>query len=735
MSVTPAELGCGPTPLAAGVPYSPLYGEPYCAEGDAWARAQHVFLAGNGLPGRWQAQPRFVIVELGFGLGNNFLATWSAWRQDATRCDHLVFISIEKHPLRRADLARAHGLVGDEADLAARLQQAWPPLTPGMHTLHFEEPRSRQRVSLILCLGDVADMLPALVTQVDAFYLDGFSPAKNPQMWDGELLSRLNRLAAPGSTAATWSDAPGVRDALVASGFVIERLPGLGGKPGMVRAVYKPRYTPPKQAGGAWPAPAASTDRHAIVIGAGLAGCATTLALCREGWRVTLIDEREGPARATSGNPGGLYHAIVHGEDGLHARAHRAAALATCRLAAPWVAEGALPGSSQGLLRLDAITSDEEAHALLAHLQLPPDYAQWLSQTKASELAGAPLPTGAWLLQQAGWLSPADYAQRMLSEAQDWAQRHGQALTCLWRQPVATLSRTAEGLWQALGLESQAGESSHAGQMGSNIRQSQMGDADGSVDISASGQPQGARDPGTVLAQASSIVLCNAALANALLQTLPDEARVAPTPMSQTRGQITVLAGHALARNCTPPHMPIAGSGYAIALGPDRLLCGATTQANDFDPDLRKADHIQNLQQAEQLGVLRGRAEALAHNPELQGRVGWRAVTADRLPLIGALPWSAERLSGGAKPRRLDQVRLIPRERGPNGGLYMACGLGSRGITWTGLLAELIAHWVTGTPCPVEADLRDALDPARFLVRSLTRSAHAAQHDDATKSR
>jgi len=245
MSVIPAELGCSPSPLAVDVPYSPLYDDLYHAEGGAWAQAQHVFLAGNGLPGRWQAQPRFVIAELGFGLGNNFLATWSAWWQDAKRCDHLIFISIEKHPLRPADLARVHGLMGDEAGLAARLLRAWPPLTPGMHTLHFEEPGSHQRVSLILCLGDVADMLPALVTQVDAFYLDGFSPAKNPQMWDRELLTRLNRLAAPGSTVATWSDAPGVLDALVESGFVIERLPGLGGKPDMVRAVYKPRYTPP----------------------------------------------------------------------------------------------------------------------------------------------------------------------------------------------------------------------------------------------------------------------------------------------------------------------------------------------------------------------------------------------------------------------------------------------------------------------------------------------------------
>src|SRR5690606_29444915 len=310
MSLTPAALGEIQTGHAQGVPYSPLYDDVYHAAAGAWAQARHVFLGGNGLPGRWQGRRRFVILETGFGLGNNFLATWAAWRRDAARCDHLVFISIEKHPLLRKDLARVHGLlapvatdarnqvVGDIApdvrqadeqgadeaarrELAQRLVDAWPTLTPGLHTLHFHDDApsavppandeaapdstqlNRPSVTLLLGLGDIAKLLPALVAHVDAFYLDGFAPAKNPQMWDEGLLSRLNRLAAPGATAATWSAARGVRDALASAGFQVERAPGFAGKRDMVRAVYAPRYQAPWPAGGCWPEPDEAADRHA----------------------------------------------------------------------------------------------------------------------------------------------------------------------------------------------------------------------------------------------------------------------------------------------------------------------------------------------------------------------------------------------------------------------------------------------------------------------------------------
>ncbi|MGQ0600010.1 FAD-dependent 5-carboxymethylaminomethyl-2-thiouridine(34) oxidoreductase MnmC [Aquabacterium sp.] len=733
MTVLPAALGEVSEGYAAGVPYSPLYDDLYHPAVGAWAQAQHVFMAGNGLPGRWQGRTRFVILETGFGLGNNFLATWAAWRADPQRCDHLVFMSIEKHPLRREDLARVHGLPSpatddsrheaahdtvvdlnkmSAADRAARLElaqhlvKAWPALTPGMHCLHFDqadqgtnplEHASGQRMSLILGLGDVADLLPRLVASVDAFYLDGFAPAKNPQMWDEGLLSRLNRLAAPGSTVATWSCARPVRDALTSAGFEVERIQGFAYKPHMLRGVYKPRFTPPLQAGGWHPPPDRDEDRHAVVIGAGLAGCAAARALCLEGWRVTLIDQHEGPAEEGSGNPGGMFHSVLHAEDGIHARAHRAAAMATWRQAAAWIDEGLLAGQVEGLLRLDAKTTPEQAHDWLTRQTLPPDHVQWLDQAQAQALSGLPVDSGGWLFHQGGWLHPAGMARLMLKSAQA-LQRGGQPLLqCLWGQQVSAIRQTDQGDWQAL-------------------------------------------HQGTVLASAPTLVICSAMQSSALLGSLPAEQAVQPLPLSAVRGQISNMPLNSQA-GFKPPLLPVAGSGYVLALPDDTLLCGATTQHHDDDPAVREADHRHNLRQAARLGAAPEWPESAALPGHLQGRTAWRATTPDRLPLVGALPWSQARLASpitsvtasaptsaptsAQKHRRLDQVRLIPRQRGERGGLYALTGLGSRGITWSCLAAELLAHWVTGAPCPVEVDLRDALDPARFLVRQVTRGGNA----------
>jgi len=249
-----------------GTPFSPLYGDVYHSADGALAQAQHVFLRGNGLPGRWSGRHRFVILETGFGLGNNFLATWAAWRDDPARCEHLVFISVEKHPLLRADLERAHATSPLKA-LADELAAQWPLPTPNVHGLAFEQ----GRVELLLAFGDVHDWLPELVASVDAFFLDGFAPPKNPAMWDARAFKSLARCAAPQATAATWSVAREVRDGLSQAGFVVERAPGFGGKRDMTVA----RYAPAKGFDGA--AAAKGFDGAAAAngfVGAGLAGAA-----------------------------------------------------------------------------------------------------------------------------------------------------------------------------------------------------------------------------------------------------------------------------------------------------------------------------------------------------------------------------------------------------------------------------------------------------------------------------
>ena len=217
-----------------GLPVSPTYGDVYHAAAGAHAQARHVFLAGNGLPVRWAGRDHFAVVETGFGLGINFMATWLAWLGDAARCRILHFVSFEKHPFGVADLAQAHLAWPEFAHLSSALCQAWPPLVAGTHRLVLEN----GRVVLTLHFGDACARLPLLDERADAFYLDGFSPATNPDLWSPALCRSLASVARRGTTLATWSVAGAVRRALAGAGFEVERRPGFAGKRQMLVGRY-----------------------------------------------------------------------------------------------------------------------------------------------------------------------------------------------------------------------------------------------------------------------------------------------------------------------------------------------------------------------------------------------------------------------------------------------------------------------------------------------------------------
>lgn len=223
----PAPLVSARLTLAPdGTPVSEFYGDVYHSAAGGHAQARHVFLAGNGLPARWRDRETFTLLETGFGLGVNFLATWLAWRNDPQRCRTLRFISLEKHPFAAADLAIAHAAWPEFAELSGLLRARWPMPVAGEHRIALDG----GGVDLRLVFADAVDALPELDAAVDAFYLDGFSPARNPDLWSPALCRELARLAKPGATLATWSVAGGVRQALSEAGFAVEKRPGFAGK-------------------------------------------------------------------------------------------------------------------------------------------------------------------------------------------------------------------------------------------------------------------------------------------------------------------------------------------------------------------------------------------------------------------------------------------------------------------------------------------------------------------------
>jgi tRNA 5-methylaminomethyl-2-thiouridine biosynthesis bifunctional protein len=644
---------------ADGTPYSSEYGDVYHPHQGALEQARRVFLAGNALPMRWRGRERFQILEAGFGLGNNFLATWSAWRADPERCRQLHFISIEARPLRSADLAELDR-DAELGELAAQLVAAWPPLVSGLHRLAFEH----GRVELLLAFGDIASWLPQIEASVDAFYLDGFAPAKNPRMWEPRLFKAMARIAAADATAATWSAARVVREGLRGAGFATDVAPGIGAKRDITLARFAPAFAPRTSPRRRAAAPV-DRDEPVVIVGAGLAGCATAWALAEQGRESLLVERRAAIAGEGSGNAAGLFHGVVHRDDARHARFHRAAALEARQQVAIAIAEHGVPGSVDGLLRLDPEASGLAGmQATLAHLGWPADYVRAVSADEASALAGLAIDAPGWHFPGGGWVDPRGLAR-------SFVERAGRHLALRLDCEVLSMRRS-DGRWALLDAA------------------------------------------GRTLATATTLVFADAGGAGELLGGVA-------WPIELRRGQLSAIAA---GRWPSPPRLPIAGSGYVLPVVAGRIWFGATSQAGDRDATVRADDHRDNL---ERLSRLLACAPGLSVD-DLEGRTAFRWSSIDRLPLVGAVPRSAlgtalrDACGGGDRTAaRPEQPRFAPRAPG----LYMCAALGSRGIAASALGARVLASAISGAPAPIEADLLDAIDPARFASRAFRRSGAA----------
>jgi tRNA 5-methylaminomethyl-2-thiouridine biosynthesis bifunctional protein len=633
-----------------GTPFSPTYDDIYHSAAGAFAQARHVFIAGNALPARWRGKRLFTILETGFGIGGNFLATWSAWRADPARCERLAFVSIEKHPFTADDLRTLHARIVADATirpLAARLADAWPLPLPGVNRLEFEG----GRVTLTIAFGDALDLLPKLWLRADAFYLDGFSPAKNPDLWSPPVFKALARLAGVRATLATYTCAGQVRRGLEAAGFTCGKTPGFAGKREMLIGTFDPRWRVRRHEP---PLPLAYAERHAIVIGAGLAGCAMIERLAARGWRVTTLERHARVACETSGNPAGVFHPLLSRDDSVASRIARAGFLYALNR---WrtLEEGGhrFQRSKDGLLHLPA--GEDEAQILataVASLGSPPAFAHRLSATDAQALAGIAVTRGGWFYPQGGSVSPAALCSALCAAAGGKLDWRGGA-------QAARIERDGE-TWAVFD------------------------------------------DAGFLLARAPVVVFANAHDAVRLAGL-----RHAPTRI--VRGQLTRLP----ARFAAALRVPVIGDGYAVPLA-DGLLTGATYDLDDTDATIRASSHSENLARLSSLLPAFSGELARLDPAALAGRVGFRCVTGDRLPMIGPLADEAASegnaaMLSGAWP--LD----LPRAEG----LYGAFALGSRGLVWSSLAAELIASQIEGEPWPLERDLADSIDPARYLLRAL----------------
>jgi tRNA 5-methylaminomethyl-2-thiouridine biosynthesis bifunctional protein len=286
---------------ADGAPVAQSHDDVYFSAQDGLAETRTVFLKGCGLPEAWEGRKQFTVAETGFGTGLNFLALWQLWRTHRPAPDaQLTFVSFEGYPLRQDDARRALGAWPELAGLSDQLIAKWPGPVRGIRTLHFPEDGLR----LILHLGDIGEMLPQSVLRADAWFLDGFSPAKNADMWGAWIYPELAARSAPHARLGTFTVAGAVRRGLSEAGFDVAKAEGHGRK----RERLEARLAS---------VPAASADtfglrspvpapRRVAILGAGIAGASLAHTLSGMGIETEVFDPAPGPAHGASGNPLGL---------------------------------------------------------------------------------------------------------------------------------------------------------------------------------------------------------------------------------------------------------------------------------------------------------------------------------------------------------------------------------------------------------------------------------------------
>lgn len=620
----PARLQFSPD----GTPWSDTYGDIYHSCHGGPEQSRHVFLAGNELPRRWQEKERFVILETGFGLGLNFLTTWAAWRREPGACQRLHFVSIEKHPFTTSDLAKAQAAWPQFAPLAAELQADWPLLTPGIHRLRLDQ----GRVVLTLVFGDACHWLRRLEMAADAFYLDGFSPAKNPELWSPQVCKSLARLAAPEATLATWAVSGELRRTLAANEFTLKKAPGFAAKRHMLTGHYhsrKPLRHPPPG------------ERRALVIGAGVAGTSAAAALASRGWQVRILERSPAPGQGASGNLAGVLRPLPSVDDNQLARLTRAGFLATRRyLAQLEAANLPIRWGNTGALHL----AKDEAHAAtqaraVEKLGLPPELVQFLNGEAASQRLNWPVPRGGWYFPLGGWVQPPSLCQANLLAYPEQIQT---SFNC----PVAKI-QYQDGVWQALDAQ------------------------------------------GRLLASAPHLVMASGIDA-------PGFKPFAWLPQKAARGQVSLFPA-----GSTPPlDLLVCGQGYMTPEVEGLRVGGATYQLDDAEPQERREDHLDNLHK---LNTLLPGFVADVVPEQLSGRVGFRPVSPDRLPIVGPVP----------DPQSRGRSRHIPQQPG----LWCIQGFGARGIVWSALMADLLASRMEGEPLPLENELVAAVSPERFLLK------------------
>jgi len=399
MSIPPAVNETSPVVWdASGTPRSPRFDDVYYSSAGGLAEARCVFLGGCGLPDAWAGRPRFVVGELGFGTGLNVLALIDLWRRTRESDAQLHIFSVEAFPMPASDAGRALAPWPELAGLAEALLARWPRRARGFHRLEF----AGLGVTIDLAVMDAAEALAAWTGQADAWFLDGFSPARNPRMWTQDVLAGVARGSGPAARIATFTVAGAVRRELEAQGFQVEKKPGFAAKRERLEGQLT-TVAPPRRPGAA---------PRVAIVGAGIAGASLARAFLALGVQ-PLVIEAHAPGAGASGNPAALVMPRLDAGGG-PIGAFYAQALAR---AADLYDQMPLAVIARGALQTEAEPKDAGRFDRIAQSDLfEPGAVERLTPAALSARLGWPAAAGGLFLRDARVAEPATIIDAWLQE-------------------------------------------------------------------------------------------------------------------------------------------------------------------------------------------------------------------------------------------------------------------------------------------------------------------------------
>jgi tRNA 5-methylaminomethyl-2-thiouridine biosynthesis bifunctional protein len=649
------------------VPFSPHFGDVYYNPKDGLAETRYVFLEGNNLPVAWQARDSFTIGETGFGTGLNFLAAWHCWAQDANRSKHLHFVSVEKYPLSRDDMIRAHQSWPELTAFSTQLGDVWPHETmlPGVHRFIL----GKGKISLTLLIGDAIECWSAYSGPVDCWFLDGFAPSRNPDMWHPSLFAALAAASSPaGATLATFTAARIARDGMEHAGFEVRKRKGFAYKRDMITAALPaqsledPANRLYEIADDPWfNLPAARAHKSVAIIGGGMAGAACADALQKRGCDVTLFEKHDQLASLASGNPIGMLEPYLTIDRAITGRFYEAGYRFSHRMVKRLADRGEVEADFCGVLELaTSPRKRERLDGLLARLNDKPDLVRPMTRDEASKMLGLPVPMDGVFYPSAGWVHPPSLVNALTRN-----------ITC---QLATNITEILEG-------------------------------PDGKFLRASDGREFGPFD---------CVVIAGALETSQLAQTgwLSDH-------LNPVRGQISYCPQEVISNAYGSANIRcvLSYKGYLTPARNAIHVMGATFGRDDDKIDIRLDDHAHNINQLTK--ILPAISEHISAE-KLDGRAALRTTTADHLPLIGPAPDFDRYLSSyhdidkGKKGARYINAPY-------HKGVYICTGFGARGLIGAPLAAEILASEICAIPLPLEKDLIHALHPARFIIRGLKR--------------